>query len=364
MKNNDVNTVENNVEEVKNKKKQKATMAIRPSDYLESKFKEEAANKGLSQTQLFERVFSDYLHMASSEYRNRNLDCSLELQAIDGATKTLKTSLQQIVAKSQSKLALKDREFASLKESTDRQIELATLELNNDVAELKAKNKALEEQLAKCTTIINGFDTVKENLENEIRDLKECLESKDRKIECHLENIKKRDKSIKDLEREKTNAAKELYNAGKELALSKQENEKLERELSSVRASNQMLQENINTFSSMKAVEIKAIKENVETISTLKLNSIEVTKNLEIENLNSVISSLKDTLNSKDVEISSLKSTVQTLEVSKASELETLRDAVATLNSTIEIKVNENEELKKSLSAKAKTSRKKKEETE
>ena len=353
MKNNDINVVENSTEEiVKTRKKQKAPLGVRPSDYIENRFKEEASSKGLSQTELFERVFWDYLKKSSDEYRNSKLDCSLELQNVNGAATTLVKAIQSIVSKSQTELIRKDKEVNAIQEATEKKIELATLQQTNKIAELEEENKKLEDKLKNLEAVIEGFNTIKQDLEDKNTALKEDLDSKVTEIESLKEDLKERDKSIKNLEKERDNAVKEV-------ALAKEENSNIKRTLATTESNNKSLQDTLNSLNSMKAVEINAIKENEATISQLKISAIETTKNIEIEKLNVTVSSLESTLATKDLEINNLKTSIQTLEATKTSELETLREAVATLNSSIEIKENENIELRKSLSAKEKATKSK-----
>ena len=73
-------------ENIKEKKKQKAPLGIRPSDYVEQKFKSMADDEGISQTKLFERIFWDFTKNSNEALKLQSLDCSLELQSISGAS--------------------------------------------------------------------------------------------------------------------------------------------------------------------------------------------------------------------------------------------------------------------------------------
>ena len=47
-------------ENIKEKKKQKAPLGIRPDDYIDIKFRELVEKEGISQTKLFERMFWEF----------------------------------------------------------------------------------------------------------------------------------------------------------------------------------------------------------------------------------------------------------------------------------------------------------------
>lgn len=360
MKNNDINIVENNTEVTKVRKKQKAPLGVRPSDYLESRFKEEAGNKGLSQTELFERVFLDYLRKSSDEFRNSKLDCSLELQSVSGAATTLVKAIQSIISKSQDELLRKDNEVNSIKEATDKKIELATIELNNKIKELELINRELESKLNDASSIVSGFNAVKEGLQNTITTLESKLGAKEQEVVSLKMEIKERDKAIKSLEKDIDNAIKSVSNVEKEVALMKEEKNNLESRLASTQANNQMLQDTLNNFNAMKATEITAIKDNVENMSQLKISSLEAIKNSEIDKLNATIATLKESLDLKTQENDSLSDTYNNIVEAKEKELiANFNKEKAVLESAIANKNIEIEELKNALSAKEKANKSK-----
>lgn len=363
--NEETTNIENIEENKKEKKKstQKAALGIRPSNKIEKEFKEIASTKGISQTKLFEQIFRAYTHRASEEYRSENLDCSLELQNLKNSTTVLLKSIEEIVTKSQYKIKAKNREVKAMQEATDKKIELATLELNNRIAELEARNKELEKKLEDSNAIVTGFNTVKEDLDYKNDVLRNLLDSKDEEISCLKEQIKERDKAIKSLEKEIDNTAKEVTNIEKEVALIKEERNNVEAKLVSVQANNQMLQDTLNNFNIMKISEIEAIKHNEATMSELKISALEVSKNLEIDKLNTIISSLESIIINKDLEINNLTSTINALDSSKTTEIENLKEMAITLTNTIQIKESENKELKKALALKEKKVTKGKEKT-
>ena len=120
-------------ETIKEKKKQKAPLGIRPSDYVEQKFKSMADDEGISQTKLFEKIFWNFTKNSNEALKLQSLDCSLELQSISGASSTLIKAIDKIVTKAQLEIMSKNRELETIKDASDKKIELANIELSNIV---------------------------------------------------------------------------------------------------------------------------------------------------------------------------------------------------------------------------------------
>lgn len=100
-----------------------------------------ADDKGISQTKLFERIFWEFTKNSNEALKLQSLDCSLELQSISGASATLVKAIEKIVNKAQLELMSKNREVENIKETSDKKIELANIELANRVKELELKIK-------------------------------------------------------------------------------------------------------------------------------------------------------------------------------------------------------------------------------
>ena len=97
----------------------------------------------------------------------------------------------------------------------------------------------------------------------------------------------------------------------------------------------------------MKAVEIESIKSHVATMSELKLSSLEANKNVEIDKLNTTITTLKESLDLKTQENSSLSDTYNNIVEAREKELEAIFNKEKTLLESIISKKNaEIEELK------------------
>lgn len=349
-----------NTTSAKTKKKQKAPLGIRPDDYIESAFRKMAQDKNCSMTELFENIVMKTIADKNNSLRLENLDCSLEMQTINAATTSLFKAFQAIISKAQTQLSSKNRELKSLQEATDKKIELATLELNNKIKELELINRELESKLNDASSIVSGFNTVKEGLQNTITTLESKLGAKEQEVVSLKMEIKERDKAIKSLEKDIDNAIKSVSNVEKEVALMKEEKNNLESRLASTQANNQMLQDTLNNFNAMKATEITAIKDNVENMSQLKISSLEAIKNSEIDKLNATIATLKESLDLKTQENDSLSDTYNNIVEAKEKELiANFNKEKAVLESAIANKNIEIEELKNALSAKEKANKSK-----
>ena len=309
-------------ENIKEKKKQKAPLGIRPSDYVEQRFKSMADDKGISQTKLFERIFWEFTKNSNEALKLQSLDCSLELQSISGASATLVKAIEKIVNKAQLELMSKNREVENIKETSDKKIELANIELANRVKELELKNKDFEEQLKNSNAIVTGFNTVKCELDSKIENLNKTV------VELN-NDIKEKDKIIQDKNKEIINSSKTIDNMEKEIALIKEQKVILEGKNASLQVNVEMLQGTINTFNSIKKTEIEAIKDNEATINQLKIDKLKAEFENEVSKLNNNIVSLE-----KDIEL-------------KESELKSMNNVISSKDLEIKTFIKENKQSKK-----------------
>lgn len=309
-------------ENIKEKKKQKAPLGIRPDDYIEQKFKSMAEDKGISQTKLFERIFWDFTKNSNEALKLQSLDCSLELQSISGASATLIKAIDKIVTKAQSEIMSKNRELEAIKDASDKKIELANIELTNKIKELELKNRELEDQLNNSNAIVVGFNTVKEELDSKIEKLNKTV------VELN-NDIKEKDKIIQDKNKEIINTSKTIDNMEKEIELIKEQKVILEGKNASLQVNVEMLQGTINTFNSIKKTEIEAIKDNEATINQLKIDKLKAEFENEVSKLKNNILFLE-----KDIEL-------------KESELKSLNNVLSSKDLEIKTLIKENKQYKK-----------------
>lgn len=309
-------------ENIKEKKKQKAPLGIRPDNYIDMSFREIAEKEGLSQTKLFEKMFWEFTRNSKDALKLQALDCSVELQSISGASATLVKSIEKIVNKAQLELMTKNREVENIKEASDKKIELANIELTNKIKELELRNKELEEQLNNSNAIVVGFNTVKGELDSKIENLNKTV------VELN-NDIKEKDKIIQDKNKEIINSSKNIENMEKEITLIKEQKVILEGKNASLQVNVEMLQGTINTFNSIKKTEIEAIKDNEATINQLKIDKLKAEFENEVSKLNNNIVSLE-----KDIEL-------------KESELKSLNNVLSSKDLEIKTLIKENKQSKK-----------------
>lgn len=341
-------TVANDIEETDNnsgKKKQKAPMGIRPSDKVEKEFKETASKEGLTQTKLFERIFHMYNNKSNEALKEQTLDCTVEFNNIDGAVTTLVNSIKGVVNKAQISLTEKNNEMKLYKETIDKKIELANIDLENKVKELEEKNKKLESDLANSVKVINGFDSIKEDLEYKNDVLRDMLNKKDEEIAELKEGIKERDKAIKSIEKEMDNAAKEVSNIEKEITLLKEERNTVKSNLESSEETNKSLRNMLDSFNAMKQAEIEAIKANEANMAAIKISSVEAIKNAEIEKLNLKIGSLEESIKVLNEKNNDIQSSYKELKELKEQEVVAIKEAES---STYDLKIKDLENKYKS----------------
>lgn len=300
-------------ENIKEKKKQKAPLGIRPADYIEKRFKKMVDDTGESQTKLFEKMFWEFTKNSNDALKLESLDCSLELQSISGASATLVKAIEKIVMKAQLELKSKNREVESVKEASEKRIELANIELTNRVKELELKNKELEKQVSSSNAIVAGFNTVKDELDTKIESLTKAIDELKK-------DIIEKDKIINDKEKEIKNSAKTIENIEKEVALIKEQKIGLDGKNASLQVNVEMLQGTINSFNIIKKNEIEAIKNSEATINQLRIDKLKAEFENEVSKLINNIVSLEKDIELKESELKSLNNVIS----SKDLEIKTL----------------------------------------
>lgn len=303
-----------NNEVIKGKKKQKAPLGIRPDDYIESRFKSMAEEKGMSQTRLFESMFWEFMKNSNEALKLQSLDCSLELQSISGASSTLIKAIDKIVTKAQLEIMSKNRELEAIKDASEKKIELANIELTNKIKELELRNKELEEQLNNSNAIVVGFNTIKGELDLKIEKLNKTV------VELN-NDIKEKDRIIQDKNKEVLNSSKTIDNMEKEMVFIKEQKVILEGKNASLQVNLEMLQGTINTFNSIKKTEIEAIKDNEAIINQLKIDKLKAEFENKVSKLKNNIVTLNESLKLKEVEIESLKQSINSIRFSKELEI-------------------------------------------
>ncbi len=300
------------------RKKQKAPLGIRPNDYIENKFKVLVKENNTTQTEMFEKIMWNFIHNSNEALKLQSLDCSVELQSIKAASSTLVKSINKIVSKAQIELISKNTEIESIKNISDKKIELANMDLKNRVKELELINKELENKFLDANSIVKGFNTVKDDMTL--------------KIESHLETInnlnsklKEKENIIKDNNKELFNKNKYIENLEKELSLLKNENSSLERNLASSQITLENYKSTIDNFNSIKISEIETVKESLKLIYELKIDKLKAEFEKEIANVKNNLSTLENDINLKEIELKNTKNSFESIIESKNLEIKSLK---------------------------------------
>ena len=298
------------------RKKQKAPLGIRPNDYIENKFKVLVKENNTTQTEMFEKIMWNFIHNSNEALKLQSLDCSVELQSIKAASSTLVKSINKIVSKAQIELISKNTEIESIKNISDKKIELANMDLKNRVKELASKNLFSSSLL--INSIVKGFNTVKDDMTL--------------KIESHLETInnlnsklKEKENIIKDNNKELFNKNKYIENLEKELSLLKNENSSLERNLASSQITLENYKSTIDNFNSIKISEIETVKESLKLIYELKIDKLKAEFEKEIANVKNNLSTLENDINLKEIELKNTKNSFESIIESKNLEIKSLK---------------------------------------
>ena len=286
------------------RKKQKAPLGIRPNDYIENKFKALVKENETTQTEMFEKIIWNFIQTSNEALQLEALDCSLELQSISAASSSLVKSINKIVSKAQVELISKNREIESIKNVSEKKIELANMDLKNRVKELELINKELENKFLDANSIVKGFNTVKDDMTL--------------KIESHLETINNLNSKLKEKENIIKDNNKELFNKNKYI-------ENLEKELSSSQITLENYKSTIDNFNSIKISEIETVKESLKLIYELKIDKLKAEFEKEIANVKNNLSTLENDINLKEIELKNTKNSFESIIESKNLEIKSLK---------------------------------------
>lgn len=174
------------------KKKQKAGLnAVRPDDTIELKFKSMASEKGVSQTEFFNRIFFSYLRKDNEEKRNDTLNCEGELNIIAKDLDNILLNFKSIAERAQDKITVVTSNADQTRDNLN--VEIDTLQ--KQVELLEKRNLELEKS--------NGaFEEIKLGYEEKIDQLTKDLSIAEEEIKTFKENAKDNVKTIRELEKQ------------------------------------------------------------------------------------------------------------------------------------------------------------------
>ncbi|MGE4283871.1 MAG: hypothetical protein AB7G87_09145 [Clostridia bacterium] len=273
----------NTLESQDQKKKQKAGLnAVRPDDYTEQKFKGMAKERNLSQTEMFERLFWDYIKAENDVKKHQALNLEGEINLISKDLNSILLHFKTIADKAQNTvISLKTNA-----EQTESNLALEVDTLSKKIQELEMRNLELEQANGAFTEIKNGLD-------KRISELTDTVGTKDTEIKELKETIKEKDKLIKDMEKEISISNKELKSLDITINNLQDEVRSKDTKIKSLELSNNSLTDALN---------------NVEVLKKSELSSIEAKYQLVISDMETKIKSSRD---QKDKEIQILKDSLK-----------------------------------------------------
>lgn len=278
------NFKEETIREEKAKPKQKAGLnSIRPSDYVEEQFKKMAKEKKLSQTEMFYRIFWNYIRDEENERKQLALNLESEISLISKDLGNILQHFKSITDKAQNTII-------SIKSNAEQ----TQNNLSTDINTLQSKLDELTKRNVELELFNSTFNEVKTNLEFQVLEMAENINKKDNELKEAKEIIKAKDKSIKDLEKNIDLMEKNADKSDQEIHRLKMDVNSLETKVRRLESTNDSLSDTINSIDSLKKSEISSIESKFKLIVEeleLKLSRFEELKVKEIERIqNNIIS--------------------------------------------------------------------------
>jgi len=259
-------------------KKQKAGLgAVRPDNYTEGRFKEMASEMGLSQTEMFEKLFWYYISKEREEEQQQAIEYKSEINLISKELSNILNHFKGITEKAQETVL----NITTNAEQTEKNLTTKIDTLSKRIEELKNRNMELEKTN-------NVFEDVKARLENEIVELKDTLKNKEIELTSLEDSVEEKNGDLKELRKQIESLEKDNDKQHKEvIRLSTELNNKATR-IQSLDSLNNNLQNTLNSMDKLKKSEIESIETKYQSIISdmeSKLKTFDEHKKNELENL-------------------------------------------------------------------------------
>lgn len=274
------NEYSNNVtdEGLSSKKKQKAGLnAVRPDDYVENKFKDMAKENGISQTDMFNRIFLSYIRTQNNENKQSALNIESEINLISKDLNNIFSNFKSIADKAQNTII-------SIKTNAKQTEKNLTLNIDT----LNKKNEELEKRNAEIEQSNSAFNEIKNTLGTKIKELEENSNLKNNELQDDAVQLKDREKTIRELKKQVDVLEKSNMRLEKEVNRIHENLNTSEIKINNLEQSNASLNAAFNTLGKIKKSEIEAVESEYQSkIIRLeeKIKSFEETKENEIKNI-------------------------------------------------------------------------------
>ena len=269
-----------------NKSKQKPGLSgVRPDNFTRERFKNLARDNNMSQTQFFESIFWSYLSNDKEKKKEDALSLEGEISLLSQDLNSMFEHIKTIAEKAQNTII----SIKSNAEQNEKNLSLDLDTANKKVAELQKRNEELE--ISNST-----FSEVKANLEAKTLNLSEENKQQAKAIDEYKKDVISKEKRIKELE-ETLKKTENLYE--KESKTIKLQKDQLQDELISknneinnLKTSISSLKDTVNNIELMKKSELEA----TESKYKLKIAELELKLDLYNEDKAKEIESIKRTL--------------------------------------------------------------------
>jgi chromosome segregation ATPase len=306
------------------KAKQKAGLnAVRPSDYVEDEFKDMAKEQKISQTDLFERMFWNYINDMRGESRENAIMLGDEVSLISKDLESILKHFKTIVERSQDTV----KTIKAHGEQKEKNLSLEVETHKERIKELETRNSELEETNKVFVEVKSGLEDKLNTMTYRNNEL--IGENKTYKVE-----LSDRDKLIRNLSKENEQNQTEITRLKR---LNEEISDKIsmkDSRISSIEATNSSLKDTINAFEQLKKAEIasmqaqheadivsreKEIKDLIKTNEALEKDFAGISS--EVAELRNTVASKESNINSLEAANISLQKTIDTIETFKKAEI-------------------------------------------
>lgn len=260
------------------KKKQKAGLnAVRPDDYVENKFKDMAKENGVSQTDMFNRIFLSYIKNQNNENKQSALNVEAEIDLISKDLNNVLIHFKSIADKAQDTIIC----IQTNTEQTEKNLKL-------DIDTLTKKNEELTRRKTELEQSNNVFNEIKDTLEVKIKELNETVNLKNSELQDLSDQVKDKDKTIKELRKQSDMLEKTNIRLEKEVGRIHEDLNTSEIKINNLEKSNASMNDTFIALEKLKKAEITSIQSKYQLLITgleEKIKSYDAAKEKEIQRL-------------------------------------------------------------------------------
>ncbi len=275
--NNSNNRTDTN-DSLEQKKKQKAGLnAVRPDDFVENKFKQLAKDAKISQTEMFNHIFWNYIGVKNNGRKQSALNLESEIDLISKDLSSMLEHFKAVSDKAQNTVI-------SLKTNAEQTEKNLTLDIDTHMKKIEELTKRNDE-LAQSN---GAFNEIKMGLAYKVEGLTDDLQRMNNEAKEVATLIVDKNKTIKDIEKQVDTLERANSRLEKEVTRIQENINFRESKIKNLEQSNASLNDTLQTLDALKKAEIASIKSKYDVyIAELesKIKSSEETKEKEKEQM-------------------------------------------------------------------------------